>query len=795
MIAMKCAQCGEVEAADATPGTTVVCPKCGKPANAADSNGGPSTIADSPTPAPVPALTPTIGPTASEVYGQSPAGAAPSPPAGYSFLDPGQTPDELGRLAHYRVLKLLGAGGMGKVFLAEDVHLQRQVALKVLPPELVAQEDFRTRFLREAKATASLRSDHIVIIHQVGEHNRMPFLAMEYLQGGTLGAWMGKTERPTPAQTVDFGLQIARGLDAAHRSGLVHRDIKPANIWVEAPSGRVKILDFGLVRPTDDSARLTQTGMVMGTPAYMAPEQADGTPLDARADLFSLGCVLYEMAGGEPPFTGASTIAILKATALKDPRPLRELNPSVPPALADLIKRLLAKKPQDRPASAAEVIEELETIAADNNLLAPSRLSGAVPRRPAAAAQHRRQTVVVIAGIFLIVAAALAMFFMQGSSNQVQTKPQRATFRGVTNDEIKLGMSAPFSGSAKELGREMEIGLRTYFRFLNDQGGVAGRKIDLAILDDGYEPERALSNMRELFDQRQVFGVIGNVGTATAQKTLPYSLEKEMLFFGAFTGAPVLRKDPPDRFVFNYRASYEEETAAIIEYFVQVKQIKPEQIAVFAQQDGYGDAGFQGVARVLRRHGRDPKDILRVGHARNSSDVDEAVQTILKNENLRAVVMVSTYKPAAKFIQRIKDAKRDLLFSNVSFVGSIALAEELGPAYAKDVIVTQVVPPISSQSSAVRNYRQHLKTYYPNEPATFISLEGYLDAVILAEALRRAGDTLTTDSLISALESIRNFDIGIGAPIHFGPSDHQASDKVWGTVLDDKAKFQPLDLN
>jgi len=795
MIAMKCAHCGEVDVADAPPGTTVVCPKCGKPAvPGAASGAGPSTILDSPTPAPALALTPTIGPTPSAVYGNSPANA-PLPPAGYTFLDPGQTPDELGRLAHYRVLKLLGAGGMGKVFLAEDVHLQRQVALKVLPPELVAQEEFRTRFLREAKATASLRSDHIVIIHQVGEHNRMPFLAMEYLQGGTLGAWLGGTQRPTPAQTVDFGLQIARGLDAAHRSGLVHRDIKPANIWVEAPSGRVKILDFGLVRPTDESARLTQTGMVMGTPAYMAPEQADGTPLDARADLFSLGCVLYEMAGGEPPFTGASTIAILKATALKDPRPLRELNPSVPPALADLIKRLLAKKPQDRPASAAEVIEELETIAADHNLLAPARLSGAVARRPPAAAQHRRQTVVAIAGIFLIVAAALAMFFMQGSSSQVQTKPQRATFRGVTNDEIKLGMSAPFSGPSKELGREMEIGLRTYFRHINDQGGVAGRKIDLVALDDGYDPERALANMQELFVQRQIFGAIGNVGTPTAEKTLPYMLEKEMLFFGAFTGAPLLRKDPPDRFVFNFRASYDEETAAIIEYFLQVRQIKPEQIAVFAQQDSYGDAGFQGVARVLRRQGRDPKEILRVGHARNSSDVDEAVQTILKNENLRAVVMVSTYKPAARFIQRLKDAKRDLLFSNVSFVGSTALAEELGPAYAKGVIVTQVVPPINSQSTAVRNYRQHLKTYYPNEPATFVSLEGYINAVILEEALRRAGDTLTTDSLVNALESISKFDIGIGAPIHFGPSDHQASDKVWGSVLDDKAKFQHLDLN
>ncbi|MBL8799708.1 MAG: ABC transporter substrate-binding protein [Planctomycetia bacterium] len=789
---MTCAHCGHnLDAVQATAGTTILCPQCGKAtAESPALDGGPATLADS-VPTPPPALTPTVGPTPSALLGVASATVA----SAFSFLDPAQAPDELGRLAHYRVLKLLGQGGMGKVFLAEDVHLQRQVALKVLPPELVTQEDFRQRFLREAKATASLRSDHIVIIHQVGEHNRMPFLAMEYLVGSTLGAWLGQTPLPTPAQTVDFGLQMARGLDAAHRSGLVHRDIKPANIWVESPSGRVKILDFGLVRPAEDSARLTQTGMVMGTPAYMAPEQADGTPLDARADLFSLGCVLYEMAAGEPPFTGSSTIAILKATALKEPRPLHELNPSVPAALASLIKRLLAKKPQDRPESAAEVIAELEAIAAEHHLLEPRKLSGAYPRRPAPAQHSRRQTVAIIAGLALIVGAAIWMAFGRTDPHGT-ARPPRPTFRGVTDDTIRLGMSAPFSGPSKELGREMEIGLRTYFRHVNEQlGGVNGRKLDLVVLDDGYEPDRALANVQELFDQRQIFAVVGNVGTPTAQKTLPYALEKEMLFFGAFTGAPLLRKSPPDRFVFNYRASYEEETAAIIEYFLQVRQIKPDEIAVFAQQDGYGDAGFQGVARVLRRHNHDPKDTLRVGHARNSSDVNDAVETILQHPKIRAVVMVSTYKPAAKFIQRLKDAKRDLLFSNVSFVGSLALSEELGPAYAKDVIVTQVVPPITSQSTAVRNYRQHLKTFYPNEPATFVSLEGYLDAVILVEALRRAGDHITTDSVIDALESIHNFDIGLGAPINYGQSDHQASDKVWGTILDEQAKFQPLDLN
>src|SRR5712672_1089158 len=175
--------------------------------------------------------------------------------------------------------------------------------------------------------------------------------------------------------------------------------------------------------------------------------------------------------------------------------------------------------------------------------------------------------------------------------------------RGVTDQEIRFGMAAPFSGSAKELGRQMKLGIDTAFNRVNETGGVEGRMLKLIAADDGYEPTRTTDAMKQLYEKDQVFGIIGNVGTPTAVVAVPYSLERRMLFFGAFTGANVLRHDPPDRYVFNYRASYAEETDATVRYLVKLRRIPIRQIAVFAQQDTYGDSGFAGVAKAVRTLG------------------------------------------------------------------------------------------------------------------------------------------------------------------------------------------------
>jgi hypothetical protein len=326
----------------------------------------------------------------------------------YDFLAPAQAPGDLGRLGSYRVLKVLGAGGMGVVFQAEDIQLKRLVALKAMKPSLAASDSARQRFLREAQTAAAIEHDHIVTIHQVGEDRGVPFIAMPFLRGQPLDHWLEGGRKPSIAQAVRLGQQIAAGLAAAHERGLIHRDIKPGNIWLESTTNRVKILDFGLARSVDDRAHLTQSGAIVGTPAYMSPEQARGEAVDHRTDLFSLGCLLYRLVTGRVPFEGSSTMAVLSALALTDPKPVRELNPDVPPALAELIHRLLAKEPKQRPASANEVVQALQRIAGTLSVpSADATLAGAeVPKEQRS--RPRRRWPWAVAAAAAVVAAVLA---------------------------------------------------------------------------------------------------------------------------------------------------------------------------------------------------------------------------------------------------------------------------------------------------------------------------------------------------------------------------------------------------
>jgi serine/threonine protein kinase/regulation of enolase protein 1 (concanavalin A-like superfamily) len=280
----------------------------------------------------------------------------------FDVLNPLQADGDFGWLGQYRVVRLLGQGGMGLVFLAEDTLLPRPVALKVIRPDIAGAEGIAQRFMREARATAAIKHDHIVTIYQVGEQNNLPFLAMEYLTGISLDEWLERGHIPSVELVLRLGREVASGLSAAHRHGLVHRDIKPANIWLEAPSGRVKILDFGMARSLREDVELTHSGTVMGTPAYMAPEQARGEPIGAAADLFSLGCVMYRLCTGRLPFAGESVMAVLTALSTESPPRPAAWRPELPQGLDDLVMRLLAKQPEDRPQSAEVVVKEIRTI-------------------------------------------------------------------------------------------------------------------------------------------------------------------------------------------------------------------------------------------------------------------------------------------------------------------------------------------------------------------------------------------------------------------------------------------------
>jgi hypothetical protein len=342
---------------------------------------------------------------------------------GLDFLTPSQKPGSLGRLAHYEALGVVGRGGMGVVLRAFDTKLHRVVAIKALAPQLATSSAARQRFVREAQAAAAVTHDNVIAIHTVEDAGPVPYLIMQFIEGPTLQKKIDRTGLLSPKEILRIGLQIAEGLAAAHRQGLVHRDVKPANILLENGVERVKITDFGLARAADD-ASLTQSGVVAGTPAYMSPEQADGVHVDFRSDLFSLGSVLYAMATGRPPFRASNPRAVLRRVCEETPRPIREVNPEIPQQLEDLVARLHAKDPAERFASAREVADLLARYLAElqngGTLSAPRQAPAAgLPARQLSLAlpARRRRRWLTAGAVLLALLAGLGVCEATGVTN------------------------------------------------------------------------------------------------------------------------------------------------------------------------------------------------------------------------------------------------------------------------------------------------------------------------------------------------------------------------------------------
>jgi WD40 repeat protein len=313
----------------------------------------------------------------------------------------------LGRLDHYGLQEVIGRGTMGVVFKAFDEKLRRTVAVKVMSPLWAANRAARQRFFREARAAAAIRDEHVVAVHAVEEFRGLPYLVTDYIPGGSLQHRI-EDGRPLPIEeVVRIGRDVALGLAAAHAMGLVHRDVKPANILLDDASRRAKIVDFGLARTPDD-AGLTHDGIVVGTPQFMAPEQARGEPVDHRADLFSLGSVLYTLCTGQTPFAAGSPLSVLRRIAEEVPTPLWELKPEVPEWLDRLIAALLAKEPADRISTAAAVADLL-----DGRVGPPASKPGTVPwrsTRPASPGGRRRSLRrPMVAAAVLLAAASLGL--------------------------------------------------------------------------------------------------------------------------------------------------------------------------------------------------------------------------------------------------------------------------------------------------------------------------------------------------------------------------------------------------
>jgi serine/threonine protein kinase len=816
----------------------------------------------------------------------------------------------------YRLIADVGRGGMSDVYLAVTegteaaARFQKLLVIKMLKPELSEDSEFVAMFLNEARLAARLNHPNVVQTIEVGEAGGRYFLAMEYLEGQPLHRVLRNNDARSRLgldMRLHMLIQALAGLHYAHERrdydgsplDIVHRDVSPANLFVTY-EGNVKLMDFGIAKARDSNSE-TRVGVFKGKAAYVAPEQARGESVDRRADVYSVGVVLWELLTGRRLWSGLTQIEMLRRVVAGDVSSPRSVDPRIPAELDEICMKALAFRREDRYSTAAVLATDLESFARRSFPPVAGRDIGAVlsvaftedrdrirdvietslshhptpnsslpslhltqdpgrslapgdssdensalgreaslpitetmSREPVAATvsgtvvkrSRMGKTLGIVAALALVAASGLAVFsYYIGSRPPLEAKPAskpapvQPLQRGVSEREIKIGMSAVFSGPSRDLGQNMKMGVETAFQVANDAGGVHGRALTLTALDDGYEATRASVTMKDLLDERQVFAIVGNVGTPTSVVAAPLAAQRKTIFFGAFTGASVLRQDPPERYVFNYRASYKEETAKSIKYLLEVGKLDPEEIAVFAQDDSFGDAGYEGVTRAMRAYGPSGMDTLRVGYKRNTADVDAAVAALVKynaeteggskrdsNEPrvqkhpLKAVVMVATYRAAAKFIQKLRavPALANTVFFNVSFVGSESLAEELAslsPALCKDVYVTQVVPLWDSGATGVRHYREALAKFQPQAQPGFVSLEGFIVGSIFVEALKRAGPQLTTEKLVDTMEQIEGLDLGYGSKITFSLSEHQGSHKVWGTKLDENCQYKVVDMD
>ncbi len=356
---------------------------------------------------------------------------------------------------------------------------------------------------------------------------------------------------------------------------------------------------------------------------------------------------------------------------------------------------------------------------------------------------------------------------------------------GVTDDQVLFGQSAAFSGPAEELGTNMRLGIRAAFHEANRAGGVHGRSLELISLDDSYEPEKAVTNTLQLIEDERVFMLMGAVGTPTSRSATPVSVSAGVPYLAPFTGAEFLRTLGPEN-VINVRASYNQETEEMVERLTEDLGIT--RIAVMYQDDSFGRAGYQGAVDALRRRNMSPVGIGL--YTRNTTAVKTALLDIERSLP-EAVIMVGAYEPVATFIRWARHIGMDVQFINISFVGSNALARELGPDGA-GVFVTQVVPfPNDLSQPVVRTYRSALSSYDPSALPGFVSLEGYLAGRLAIAGLEGCGRELTRQCFLDSLTTPDMIDLD-GFQLGYGEDDNQGSDTVFLTVLGPDGAYYPI---
>jgi len=384
----------------------------------------------------------------------------------------------------------------------------------------------------------------------------------------------------------------------------------------------------------------------------------------------------------------------------------------------------------------------------------------------------RRLTIILLVPVVFL-------FFSCGPTEESPFKAK--TSDGITGNEIAIGSSLALGGHAGYLGTQTIHGAMSYINYINEKGGVHGRKINIITYDDGYDPSKCVYYTQKLIIEDNVFCLFCYVGTPTTVNIIPLVEEAKIPLIGMFTGANALRY-PFNRYLINVRASYYQETAAAVNYMVDDLGIK--KVAVFYQYDAYGFDGLKGTELALKKYNLTP--VSTGTYIRGTLEVEEGVKKI-SDSGAEAVVMIGTYDPCAKFIRVSRDRGFTPLFFNVSFVGAEELARKLGNA-GEGVIVTQVVPPPEMISGAhllrgAKEYARRLKQYYPQDKPNFVGLEGYINAIVLVEGLKRAGVYLTREKFIDAIETITDFDLGIANKVSFSSTDHQGLERVYFTKI------------
>jgi branched-chain amino acid transport system substrate-binding protein len=390
----------------------------------------------------------------------------------------------------------------------------------------------------------------------------------------------------------------------------------------------------------------------------------------------------------------------------------------------------------------------------------------------------------------LLLIALLSIAVVAGCQDTGSGQAASNQRTGILETEIVIGSSLALEGHAGYLGTQILHGARAYIQHVNAAGGINGRRIRLVAYDDSYDPTQCLVNTQRLLIEDQVFTLFCYVGTPTTVRVLPLIEEARIPLVGMFTGANALR-EPLNRHLINVRASYYQETAAAVRYLIEQMNIRD--IAVFYQYDAYGFDGLRGTELALKEFGLVP--VATASYVRGTLDVEDGLRRI-HAANATSVVMIGTYEPCAKFIRLARSKGYHPVFYNVSFVGADALARLLGPE-GEGVIVSQVVPPPDYPADGnplwgVKEYIELLGQYYPDDRPNFVGLEGYINARVLVEGLRRAGHDLNRESFLRAIETIRDYDLGIANALSFSPFDHQGLERVYFTRIEG-GKFVLLD--